>query len=75
MRVFLTGGTGLVGSHVAERLRAEGHEVVALVRHGSDRRHLAGVGCRFVEGAVEDGVPDLARAMAGCLSPVAAYDP
>ncbi|MEO2161697.1 MAG: 2Fe-2S iron-sulfur cluster-binding protein, partial [bacterium] len=28
MRVFLTGGTGLIGSHIAEQLRARGDEVV-----------------------------------------------
>jgi len=32
MRVFLTGGTGLIGSHIAALLRHDGHEVVALRR-------------------------------------------
>ncbi|MEJ3651454.1 NAD-dependent epimerase/dehydratase family protein [Actinomycetes bacterium KLBMP 9759] len=30
MRVLVTGGAGFVGSHVADRLAAEGHEVVVL---------------------------------------------
>lgn len=50
MRVFLTGGTGLLGSHIAERLAGGGHELVALVRPTSDRRFLAGLGARFAEG-------------------------
>lgn len=32
MKVFLTGATGFVGSHVLERLLSEGHHVRALVR-------------------------------------------
>src|SRR5690606_28100400 len=40
MRVFLTGGTGLVGSHVARRLRERGHDVVALVRPGREAPEL-----------------------------------
>lgn len=32
MKVFLTGVTGFLGSHVAESLCAEGHDVVALAR-------------------------------------------
>ena len=39
-RVFLTGGSGLLGSHIAERLLGEGHEVVALNRPGSDTSFL-----------------------------------
>jgi len=66
MRVFLTGGTGLLGSHVAERLRARGDEVVTLCRSASDTTFLEGLGCELVAGEVEDA-PDLhARRMQGC---------
>ena len=65
MRVFLTGGTGLVGSHLAERLRARGDEVVALQRPGSDPGFLEGLGCRIVRGDVLDSSDDLARHMEG----------
>ncbi len=65
MKVFLTGGTGLVGSHLAERLRARGDEVVALQRPGSDTRFLESLGCRIVRGDVEDSPETLARHMEG----------
>jgi 2-alkyl-3-oxoalkanoate reductase len=66
MRIFLTGGTGLIGSHVAEQLRERGDQVTALVRRSSDRRHLTGLGCRLVEGDVSQAPSGLAAAMAGC---------
>lgn len=39
-RVFLTGGTGFLGSHLAEGLVAGGHEVLASVRASSDTRWI-----------------------------------
>lgn len=65
MRIFLTGGTGLIGSHVAEGLRVRGDEVVALVRPTSRRRHLESLGCELVEGDVLDPPEMLASAMRG----------
>ncbi len=66
MRVFLTGGTGLLGSHVAEHLRARGHTVVALVRPTSRTEHLRRVGAELVTGDLTDPEPALARAAGGC---------
>ena len=66
MRVFLTGATGLVGSHVAMRLRASGHEVRALVRDGSDRELLDGLGCAVVSGDLASTKATLAKQIAGC---------
>jgi nucleoside-diphosphate-sugar epimerase len=43
MRVLLVGATGYVGSVVAERLAAHGHEVVALVRPGRARQTSSSV--------------------------------
>lgn len=33
MRIFITGASGFIGSHVAHRLHSAGHELVALVRN------------------------------------------
>jgi nucleoside-diphosphate-sugar epimerase len=55
MKVLLTGGSGFLGSYVAEQLCAEGHTVRALVRPRSDRRVLQKLGaCEFAPGAIED---------------------
>ena len=49
-RMFVTGGTGLVGSAVARRAVELGYDVTALVRSSSDRRLLEGVPVRYFEG-------------------------
>jgi nucleoside-diphosphate-sugar epimerase len=55
MRVLLTGGSGFLGSFVAEQLAADGHVVRALVRPRSDRRVLERLGgIEFAPGAIED---------------------
>ena len=63
-RVFLTGGSGLIGGALAARLRERGDEVVAMARSDSAERKLAG-GARVVRGDVldEDAMAD---GMAGC---------
>lgn len=66
MRVFLTGGTGLLGSHLAEELRRLDHDVVALHRRGADTLFLEEHGCSLVEGDVRDEAESLAVGMAGC---------
>ena len=66
MRVFLTGGTGLLGSHLAEELRRVGSDVVALHRPGADTIFLEGLGCDLVSGDVLDKPDVLAPLMAGC---------
>jgi uncharacterized protein YbjT (DUF2867 family) len=48
MRVFLTGGTGLIGSHLAALLRERDHQVAALARPESDTRFLDSVGAELV---------------------------
>lgn len=53
MRCFVTGGSGFVGSHLCERLRADGHEVWALVRKTSNVAHLEACGARLIEGSLE----------------------
>ena len=44
--IFITGATGLVGSHVAEEALRRGHRVRALVRASSDTRWLDALGRR-----------------------------
>jgi nucleoside-diphosphate-sugar epimerase len=54
MKVAVTGATGFVGSHLAEALRARGHEVVCLVRSPDRAASLAAAGCRLLKGALDD---------------------
>jgi len=65
MRVFLTGGTGLLGSHLADELRGAGHSVVALCRGGAATAFLEEIGCELAIGDVQDPVATLAKAMTG----------
>jgi uncharacterized protein YbjT (DUF2867 family) len=44
VNVFLTGGTGYIGSRLADELIRRGHVVTALVRTGSEKRLAAGCG-------------------------------
>ena len=62
---LVTGATGFVGSAVARALRERGHRLRLLVRPGSDRRNVAGLGAELVEGDLRDPA-SLAAAVAGC---------
>lgn len=53
-RIFITGANGFIGSRLAARLAAEGHELRGLVRRGSDTARLEGVPLERVEGDVRD---------------------
>lgn len=52
--IFITGATGLVGSHAAEEALGRGHRVRALVRSTSDTRWLDQWGVQTVLGDLED---------------------
>lgn len=54
MTVFLTGGSGFLGSHVARVLKENGHSIIALVRPASRKDHLEALDVRLHEGNVED---------------------
>ncbi|SIO01570.1 Nucleoside-diphosphate-sugar epimerase [Singulisphaera sp. GP187] len=57
--IFITGATGLVGSHVVEEAIRRGHKVRALVRASSDTRWLDQWGVEKVLGDLAD--PDALR--------------
>jgi uncharacterized protein YbjT (DUF2867 family) len=61
MRVFLTGATGYIGSAVAERLRAAGHQVSGLARSAASERKLREAGITPVPGDFADP-PSIAAA-------------
>lgn len=52
--IFVTGGTGLVGSHVVEEALSRGHRVRVLVRASSDTRWLDRTPVEKVHGDLED---------------------
>jgi len=66
MRVFLTGATGLIGSHTVEELTRAGHEVVALCRADADTRFLDRIPCTVVRGDVRSGAETLVPLVEGC---------
>ena len=43
MRIFLTGATGFAGSHLVDRLLAEGHELFALVHGATSHQQLPAI--------------------------------
>lgn len=64
MKNLVTGATGFVGSHIAERLIKEGEEVIALVRKTSNVGFLSGIGVKFVYGDIND-LESVKKAMQG----------
>ena len=75
MKVFVTGGTGLLGNNLVRALRAQGHEVKALVRSKKKAdAMLAGTGAEIVVGDMLD-VAGFAPALEGvdAVAHTAAY--
>ena len=54
MKILVTGGAGFIGSHVAERLVQEGHEVAVVDDLSSGKRHQVPEGARFYEIDIRD---------------------
>jgi dihydroflavonol-4-reductase len=65
MRAFVTGGTGFVGSAVIRKLLADGHEVRALVRQGTNTRQLDGLNIERITGDLSN-TSTLREGMIGC---------
>ena len=73
-KIFLTGGTGFLGSHIAESLVAEGHQVTCSVRRTSDTRWLDPLGVQLVELDLgsDEAIKEAASTLAGFDSLIAA---
>jgi nucleoside-diphosphate-sugar epimerase len=54
MRVFVTGGTGTIGSTVVAELLSNGHTVLALARSDDSARTLKSVGAEPLRGGIAD---------------------
>jgi len=61
MKIAITGGTGFIGGHLAQRLSVEGHEVVILGRSPHAKERAA----NFVECSLSS-IESLATAFEGC---------
>ena len=65
MKVFLTGATGFLGSHVARVLAEQGVELRLLVRSTSNLKNLEGLKAETATGDLRNAA-SLQKAMSGC---------
>lgn len=65
MRIFVTGGTGLLGNTILRLLTETSHEAVALVRDGSDPQVLDGIRTEVIPADLLDR-ESIDRAVGGC---------
>jgi UDP-glucose 4-epimerase len=59
MRILITGGAGFIGSHLTDRLVADGHQITILDNLATGRKenlsaHLDGTSVTFIEGSILD---------------------
>ena len=65
MKIFITGGTGFIGSQLVNCLAGSGHKLVCLARKSSDIRPLQEAGATVVYGDLADK-ESLRQGMQGC---------
>jgi dihydroflavonol-4-reductase len=65
MKVFVTGATGFLGSHVARVLAEQGADLRLLVRPSSDLHNVADLNADRVQGDLRDPA-SIEKALAGC---------
>lgn len=65
MTIAITGATGFIGGHLAQRLVAEGHQVVLLTRGASRQSARGNMNVNFVPSDLSDPMV-LADAFSGC---------
>lgn len=65
MKIFITGATGFIGTHLVERLAQTEHEIYCMVRDPNRAKRLQELGAKLVHGDVTDKA-SVMRGMKGC---------
>ena len=63
MKIFVTGGTGFIGSHFLRQALAKDYDLICLRRPGSKTRIPLEIDPAWVEGSLDD---DLIEEIKGC---------
>lgn len=65
MKIFVSGATGYIGSHLVKALSSSGHEVHAYCRSAEKARNISWEGVKVFIGDL-DSIADIKEAMVGC---------
>lgn len=65
MKIFITGGTGFIGTYMVNRLNQTQHELHCLARKKSNTQFLKKIGAKIIQGDVTDK-ESLLKGMDGC---------